>query len=121
MMLGTMDTMNTFTLIPIAMIKTTLDRHAARKNVIIDGKLYIPKNQTEVFIDEKDGKEKIRFTYQDSGYHWREPDGIYCTWGDDCTFIIRRFGQMLKIKNYSKMRKSELASIIWNSIIIEDN
>lgn len=64
-------------------IKTTLDRQSARPNVIVDGKLYIPKNQTEVFTDEYDGnKQKTRFTHQDLGYDWRGPAGVYSTWGD---------------------------------------
>ena len=103
------------------MIKTTLDRHVARPNLIVDGKLYIPKNQTEVFTDEYGGnKSKIRFTYQDLGYDWREPMGVYGTWGDDHTYTLKEFAKMLKIKGYSKMRKAELAPVVWGRIVLEN-
>jgi hypothetical protein len=103
-------------------VNTALDRLAARPNVIVDGKLYIPKNQTEVFTDHDDGnKQKIRFTYQDLGYDWREPVGVFGTWGDDHSYTLKWFAKMLNIKNYSKMKKAELAPIVWSRIILEEN
>ena len=100
-------------------IKTSLAHFEARPNVIIDGKLYIPKNHTEVFIDKYDGKEKLRFIYQDLGYDWRGPHCILGIWGDDCTFTTKRFAQMLKIKGYYKMKKAELARNVWSRIVLE--
>ncbi len=104
------------------MINTTLGLDAACPNKIVDGHLYIPKNQTEVFNDQYDNnKQKIRFTYQDLGYDWRGPRGIYGIWGDDQTLTLRGFAKMLKIKGYSKMKKEDLACVVWGRIILEDN
>jgi hypothetical protein len=100
------------------MIKTTLDRNAARPNKIVRGKLYIPMSQTEVFIDDGN-KQMIRFTYQDLGYDWREPMGVYGTWGDSHTLVLKQFAKMLKIKGYSKMKEAELAPIVWSRIILD--
>jgi hypothetical protein len=88
----------------MAMINTTLDYLNARPNVIIDGKLYIPRNQWETYIE--DDVEKIRFTYiEGRTYNWREPHGIFATWGDASSLTLKDFAKVLQIKGYSESVK----------------
>jgi len=86
-------------------------------NNIIDGKLYIPRHQWDSVI--KDGVEIFRFTYMDIGYYWRGPRALICTSEYIYASTLKEIAQILKIKGYSKLKKTALNNIVFKNIIFE--
>lgn len=106
-------------LISLHMIKTSLNLDETRPNLIINGKLHIPRNQWETYI--QDDIEKIRFTYIEGRlYDWRVSRGIYATFNDDHTHRLKDLAKVMKIRGYSKLNKAALFPIIWNNVVLEE-
>ena len=100
-------------------VKSKLSSKNTRENVIIDGKLYIPRKQWEVYI-RPDGTKGIMFSYVDlgNGYH-HGPRASVGYWKVDPVSKMKEYGKILDIKGSYKMDKKKLDSIIWKSIILE--
>jgi hypothetical protein len=99
-------------------MKMNLPSKNARDNVVMNGKLYIPRDQW-CFWKSDNGTEQIHFNYMAPGTRFCEPCNSIANWHNESLVGLQDFARVLKIKGFSKMNKDQLSPLVWSNIVLE--
>jgi hypothetical protein len=88
------------------------------ENKIVDGKMYIPKSQQEMKTDG------LHFVYYSDRKYYRggsnDLSGPHCTTRNNPYLdTLKDLARILGIPAYSKMKKAEISSLVWDRIVFE--
>lgn len=92
-------------------------------NTFIDGKLFIPKSQQTI-----NKNNDIIFTcYGQMNYSQNQSKSVSLSYheklqinrNDPYLIELQKLAQIINIPKYNKMKKSQLANIVWDNVIFE--